>query len=160
MLTISYGHGLSASPLHLARAYATITNGGVRVRPTLVKRQGMEPAQTGDLAPHLGHRRDMLRKTVTEGTASFGDVAGYEVAARPAPPTSPSGPGGYYDDKVITTFAASSRPRPEYVLVVTLDEPEDRMGDRTAPHRRLDGRAGGRRDDPARRAPHGPRAVH
>jgi cell division protein FtsI (penicillin-binding protein 3) len=27
-MTISYGHGLSASPLHLAAAYATITNGG------------------------------------------------------------------------------------------------------------------------------------
>ncbi len=38
-ITISYGHGLSASPLHLATAYASLLNGGTRVTPTLLKRQ-------------------------------------------------------------------------------------------------------------------------
>src|SRR5690606_15052857 len=34
--TISFGHGLAASPVHLAAAYATLANDGRRVRPTLV----------------------------------------------------------------------------------------------------------------------------
>jgi cell division protein FtsI (penicillin-binding protein 3) len=33
-ITTSYGHGMSASPLHLAAAYAAIANGGVMVKPT------------------------------------------------------------------------------------------------------------------------------
>src|SRR5690606_18080773 len=36
-MTISYGHGLSATPLHLASAYAAIANGGTKVVPTLIK---------------------------------------------------------------------------------------------------------------------------
>jgi len=36
-MTISYGHGLSSSPLHLAASYATIANGGHLVTPTLIK---------------------------------------------------------------------------------------------------------------------------
>jgi cell division protein FtsI (penicillin-binding protein 3) len=38
-MTISYGHGLSTSPLHLAAGYATIANGGQKVTPTLLRQQ-------------------------------------------------------------------------------------------------------------------------
>ncbi len=134
MLTISYGHGLSASPLHLASAYATITNGGVRVRPTLVKRQGMEPGEQIISPRTSAIARDMLRKTVVEGTATMGDVQGYEVAGKTGTADKPRRTGGYYDDKVITTFASVfPASDPKYVLVVTLDEPVDTMG--TEPRR-------------------------
>jgi cell division protein FtsI (penicillin-binding protein 3) len=130
MITISYGHGLSASSLHLATAYATITNGGFRVRPTLVKRQGMEPGEQVISARTSALVRDMLRATVTEGTASFADVPGYEVGGKTGTADKPKRTGGYYDDKVITTFASIfPASDPKYVLVVTLDEPEDRMGE-------------------------------
>ena len=134
MITISYGHGLSASPLHLATAYATITNGGVRVTPTLVKRRGMEPGEQV-ISPRVSAQvRDMLRKTVTEGTASFGDVAGYEVGGKTGTADKPKRTGGYYDDKVITTFASIfPASEPKYVLVVTLDEPVETSG--TEPRR-------------------------
>ena len=42
-ITAAYGHGVSASPLNLAAAYATIANGGIKVTPTLLKRT--EPMQ-------------------------------------------------------------------------------------------------------------------
>ena len=35
--TISYGHGISSSPLHLAAAYAPLVNGGHKVTPTLLR---------------------------------------------------------------------------------------------------------------------------
>jgi cell division protein FtsI (penicillin-binding protein 3) len=134
MLTISYGHGLSASPLHLATAYATITNGGVRVTPTLVKRQGVEPGEQIISPQTSAIARDMLRKTVLEGTATLGDVEGYEVAGKTGTADKPRRTGGYYDDKVITTFASVfPASDPKYVLVVTLDEPVDTMG--TEPRR-------------------------
>jgi cell division protein FtsI (penicillin-binding protein 3) len=134
MITISYGHGLSASPLHLATAYATIANGGMRVSPTLVKRRGMEPGEQVISARVSAQVRDMLRKTVTEGTASFGDVPGYEVGGKTGTADKPKRTGGYYDDKVITTFASVFPVSdPKYVLVVTLDEPVETSG--TEPRR-------------------------
>jgi cell division protein FtsI (penicillin-binding protein 3) len=67
---------------------------------------------------------------VTEGTASFADVPGYEVGGKTGTADKPKRTGGYYDDKVITTFASVfPASDPKYVLVVTLDEPEDRMGE-------------------------------
>ena len=36
-MTISYGHGLSATPMHLAVGYAAIANGGLRIQPSLLK---------------------------------------------------------------------------------------------------------------------------
>ena len=36
-ITISYGHGMAVTPLHLAAAYATLVNGGLRVRPSIIE---------------------------------------------------------------------------------------------------------------------------
>jgi cell division protein FtsI (penicillin-binding protein 3) len=128
-MTISYGHGISTSPVHLASAYSTIVNGGTLVKPTVVK-------QT---VPRIGERiisqkvsmrlRTMLRHVVTEGTASFGEVPGYSVAGKTGTADKPNNQGGYHKDKVLATFASFfPSANPKYVLIVTLDEPEDRAG--------------------------------
>ncbi len=129
-MTISYGHGLSASPLHLATGYASLLNGGTLVTPTLLKRSApvtgprVVSEQTSAIA------RDLLRKVVTEGTASFGEVAGYQVAGKTGTADKPKPGGGYYEDKVIAVFSAvfpASEPR--YVLVVALDEAVETSGE-------------------------------
>jgi cell division protein FtsI (penicillin-binding protein 3) len=128
---VSYGHGLSTSPMHLAAGYAAIANGGFAVKPTLLKQD----------APHLGQRvmsdaaarsaRDMLRKVVTSGTASFGEVEGYSVGGKTGTADKPKKSGGYYEDKVIATFATMFPTNdPKYVLIVTLDEPVETSGDK------------------------------
>lgn len=128
-MTVSYGHGFAASPLHLAAAYATMVNGGTAVRPTLVK-------QT---EPHLGPRvisqatsaqiRAMLHQVVDRGTASFARLDGYAIGGKTGTADKPKPQGGYYKEKVIATFAAAFPIRdPKYVLVVTLDEPSEDSG--------------------------------
>ncbi len=129
-MTISYGHGLSSSPLHLAAGYASLLNGGTLVQPTLLRQD----------APTLGPRvvseavsarsRDMLRQVVTRGTASFGEVPGYEIGGKTGTADKPrAAGGGYYDDKVIATFASVFPANdPKYVLIVTLDEPSENSG--------------------------------
>ncbi|KIC39576.1 peptidoglycan D,D-transpeptidase FtsI family protein [Leisingera sp. ANG-M7] len=123
-MTISYGHGISTTPMHLAAGYAAVANGGLYVAPTILK-------QT---APQLGQRvmseasaraaRKMLRKVVSEGTASFAEVEGYQVGGKTGTADKPKPRGGYYDDKVIATFASIFPAHdPKYVLIVTLDEP-------------------------------------
>jgi cell division protein FtsI (penicillin-binding protein 3) len=68
--------------------------------------------------------RGMLRRVVTGGTASFGEVAGYHVAGKTGTADKPKPRGGYYKDRTITTFASIFPVnRPKYVLIVTLDEP-------------------------------------
>ncbi|MCV2868979.1 penicillin-binding protein 2 [Defluviimonas sp. WL0002] len=129
-MTVSYGHGLSASPLHLAAAYAGMVNGGTRVTPTLLRAK----------APKTGARivseqtsteiRGMLRAVVVRGTATFAEVPGYAVGGKTgtADKPLPNG-GGYYKDKVMATFASVFPAHdPQYVLVVSLDEPVETSG--------------------------------
>ncbi|MEP1352651.1 MAG: penicillin-binding protein 2 [Tateyamaria sp.] len=128
-VTVSYGHGLSTSPMHLAAGYAAIANGGYTVAPTILKQNG----------PRLGKRvmsessakaaRDMLRAVVTTGTASMGEVPGYAVGGKTGTADKPKPKGGYYEDKVIATFATIFPTHdPKYVLIVTLDEPVETSG--------------------------------
>ncbi len=125
-MTISYGHGLSASPLHLAGAYATIANGGELVTPTLLRTEAPTPGPRVMSETVARQSVSMLRQVVSRGTASFGDVPGYLVAGKTGTADKPrAAGGGYYDDKVISTFATMFPANdPEYVLVVTFDEPE------------------------------------
>ncbi|MDQ2065017.1 penicillin-binding protein 2 [Xinfangfangia sp. CPCC 101601] len=128
-ITASYGHGMSASPMHLAAAYAAIGNGGIYVKPTLIK-QTAAAKGTRVLSEKVARDSvDMLRGVVTTGTASLAEVPGYEVGGKTGTADKPKRTGGYYKDKVINTFASvfpASAPR--YVVLVTLDEPVDSTG--------------------------------
>jgi cell division protein FtsI (penicillin-binding protein 3) len=124
-MTISYGHGIAATPLHLAAAYCTLVNGGFRVSPTLLKQNGVRPDREQVISAKTSDQmREMLRLVVVRGTASMGEVEGYEVGGKTGTANKPDPKGGYYDDRVIATFAgAFPMSDPKYVLVVTLDEP-------------------------------------
>ena len=127
-ITISYGHGISATPLHLATAYSIISNGGYQVKPTL-KRLKFNNLRGKKIISEKTSKQlvSMLRRVVSEekGTASMGEVVGYEVAGKTGTANKPSPTGGYYDKKVIATFASVfPASKPKYTLIVSLDEPE------------------------------------
>ena len=130
-MTISYGHGLSSSPVHLAAGYASLLNGGTRVQPTLLRRDDVEVGPRIVSEAVSARSREMLRQVVVRGTASFGDVPGYEVGGKTGTADKPRATGGgYYDDKVISTFATVFPANdPQYVLIVSLDEPSENSGD-------------------------------
>ncbi|MGB7242793.1 MAG: penicillin-binding protein 2 [Sulfitobacter sp.] len=130
-MTVSYGHGLSVSPMHLAAGYAAIANGGRMITPTILKQTGaqMGPRVMSEASASMA--RTMLRRVVTEGTASFGEVDGYAVGGKTGTADKPRPQGGYYKEKVIATFASMFPVHdPRYVLVVTLDEPVETSGDK------------------------------
>ncbi|QMU57238.1 MAG: penicillin-binding protein 2 [Boseongicola sp.] len=129
-MTISYGHGISASPLHLATAYASLLNGGIQVQPTLLKQDVAVVGPRVVSADTSRQAREMLRQVVTRGTASFGEVPGYRVGGKTGTADKPKARGGgYYEDKVIATFASVFPvDDPQYVLVVSLDEPVETSG--------------------------------
>ncbi|WP_135503569.1 peptidoglycan D,D-transpeptidase FtsI family protein [Roseovarius aestuariivivens] len=129
-MTISYGHGLSSSPLHLAAGFATLANGGRVVTPTVLKGGGNAAGERVVSERTAAQVMTMLRAVVTEGTATFGEVEGYAVGGKTGTADKPKERGGgYYDDKVIATFASVfPAHNPRYVLVVTLDEPVETSG--------------------------------
>lgn len=126
-MTISFGHGLAASPIHLAAAYATLANEGIRIYPSLLK-GGRDPGKRVFSTQVSAEMLRVMRNVVVRGTARRADVRGYEVAGKTGTAEKVVR-GGYDETRVISTFAsvfpASS---PEYVLVVSLDEPVDRSG--------------------------------
>jgi cell division protein FtsI (penicillin-binding protein 3) len=127
-MTISFGHGLAASPMHLAAAYATIANDGVKVTPTLLK----GPQPEGERVFSERTAREMLRvmrQVVVRGTATRTDVPGFEIGGKTGTAEKPGPRGGYDRNRVISTFASVfPTSDPEYVLIVSLDEPTDRSG--------------------------------
>lgn len=125
-MTISYGHGLSVSPLHLASGLAAMVNGGTRVTPSLIALD--QPPQPGPRVISTqtsAQINAMMRAVVDGGTAGLAEVEGYEMGGKTGTADKPNPAGGYYEDRVIATFAgAFPMSDPKYVLVVTLDEPE------------------------------------
>lgn len=128
--TISYGHGMSTSPMQLAAAYAAMVNGGYKVTPTLLKREAPPPRG----APVISERtsaqlRDMLRKVVEKGTARMAEVPGYHIGGKTGTADKQKPTGGYHKDKVMANFAgAFPMNDPRYVIVVSLDEPVETSG--------------------------------
>jgi len=127
-ITISFGHGISATPLHLATAYSIVANGGFRVKPTIKKIDFGNLSREQVISPKTSKQLiSMLRRVVSEkdGTAKMAKVEGYEVAGKTGTAEKIKPTGGYYDDKVIATFASIfPASDPKYTLVVSLDEPE------------------------------------
>ncbi|MEE2774430.1 MAG: penicillin-binding protein 2 [Pseudomonadota bacterium] len=125
--TISYGHGISITPLHLASAYCAIVNGGRRVIPTLIKSN--EGRASSSIISHETslELQKILKDVVKKGTAKSANLIDYEIGGKTGTAEKVNfDKPGYIKDKVITTFvAAFPISQPEYVLVVTLDEPED-----------------------------------
>ena len=125
-ITISYGHGMAVTPLHLAAGYAALVNGGYRIHPSIVEGAATPPAEADRVIAAETSRamRDMLRQVVVRGTAKLAEVKGYEVGGKTGTADKPNATGGYSRDKTISTFAAFfPASAPKYVLVIALDEP-------------------------------------
>jgi cell division protein FtsI (penicillin-binding protein 3) len=127
-MTISFGHGIAVSPVHLAAAFATLAGGGRRVLPTLIKGGG-EPAERVFSPETARVMMQIIREVVRRGTGRRTNLPGYEVGGKTGTADKVRPGGGYYKKRVIATFASvfpTSNPR--YALVISLDEPVDRSG--------------------------------
>ena len=136
-MTVSYGHGIAVTPLHLASAYATLVNGGIWRPATLTK---IEPGQEVSgrrvfKASTSARMRQLLRLIVDVGTGKKANAAGYRVGGKTGSAEKP-GVGGYRRSSLVATFAAAfPMDRPRYVVIAMLDEPQGTAatsGQRTA----------------------------
>ena len=121
--TMSYGYGLSATPLQIAEVYAALANGGRMIAPTFVKGQRNEPQQALD--PAIAHEVMKMMQTVTEpgGTATQAAILGYHVAGKTG--TSRMASGGGYSRKYVSIFAGVVPvDNPRFSMVVVVSEPD------------------------------------
>ena len=126
IVTTSYGHGISVTPLHLASAIGSVLNGGTYIAPTLSKvdsahkplrRRVISPETSRDMA-------ELMRFVVTDGTGGNADVPGLGVMGKTGTADKPSS-GGYDTRRLVTSFVAAFPVwDPKYVVMVTLDEPK------------------------------------
>lgn len=124
-MTISYGHGLTVTPLHLANGYATLVNGGIYRPPTILKRApGEVPAGDRVFSERTSLEiRRLLRLVVTSGTGRKADVPGYRVGGKTGTAEKIEG-GRYVKGQNVVNFAAVFPvDAPRYVVVAMVDDP-------------------------------------
>jgi cell division protein FtsI (penicillin-binding protein 3) len=124
--TLSYGYGLSATQVQLARAYSVLASGGI-LRPVTLKRQSGPVGGQRVMSEGVSRRINALLERVVsaEGTAKRAAVPAYRVAGKTGTVHKISPNGGYEEDRyqaIFVGFAPVSNPR--FVLAVMVDEPQ------------------------------------
>ena len=124
--TVSFGHGLSVTPLHLASAYAAMVNGGVWRPSTLRKLEANEVPQGRRVfkASTSYRMRQLLRLISLYGTGRKGDAPGYRVGGKTG--SAEKAVGGRYSQRLLVSNFAAAFPmdNPRYVVLTMLDEPQ------------------------------------
>jgi len=122
--TVSFGHGITTTPLQAAAAYASMTNGGYAIKPTLLLGKNFNFKSRDSIISNKTSDQinKMLRKVVAEerGTANNANIFGYEVGGK-------TGTAKNYTNskKNINTFISIfPSNEPKYVLLVILDDPK------------------------------------
>ena len=128
LATVSFGHGITTTPLQLAKGYAIIANGGFEIKPTLIKKNLKENYKQKRIIKEGVSKQinEILRKIVTtkEGTAEFANIEGYEVGGKTGT-AEKAAVGGYTRKAKVNTFASIfPASKPKYVMIVLLDEPK------------------------------------
>jgi cell division protein FtsI (penicillin-binding protein 3) len=129
-LTASYGHGIAVSPLHLARAAAALSNGGILVDPvlTLDSRQGRKartPQGTRVVKPETSRQvRDLLELVVAGGTGGKAAVEGYGVGGKTGTADKTRGKGYSKDARLSSFIGVFPIEAPRYAVLAIIDEPQ------------------------------------
>lgn len=129
---MALGQELTASPLQVAAAYATLANGGWLCKPRLVRKvfNGDETVVATDESPirvideRIAHRVSLaLEQAVAAGTGELAKISGFRVAGKTG--TAQRAVSGRFDDEHhIAWFAGFfPLPYPKLVIVVEVEDP-------------------------------------
>ena len=120
--TVSFGHGITTTPLQVASVYAALSNGGKLVKPSLVKNNKKKTKENLISRDTSKVINSILRKVVSskEGTAHLADEDGYYVGGK-------TGTAESYDnkkDRINTFISVFPTNEPKYSLLVMLENPQ------------------------------------
>jgi cell division protein FtsI/penicillin-binding protein 2 len=135
LVTNSFGQGIAVTPLQLLSAVSVVANGGVLVKPHVVREirgpDGVQRIGTTEVRRVLDSQvaatlTKMLVDSAKIGEAQFAVVPGFNVAAKTGTAQIASPTGGYAEGKFIASligFAPADNPK--FVMLVKIDEPQD-----------------------------------
>ena len=120
--TVSFGHGITTTPLQAVAVYAALVNGGIIVKPNLIKNKSARSYDRIVSQNTSLEINKILRKVVTEkeGTASLADIHGYYVGGK-------TGTSQNYQDEndnLNTFISIFPTYKPKYALLVMLENPQ------------------------------------
>lgn len=126
-ITISYGHGLAVTPVHVVSGVSALVNGGLYRSPTLLRRDPQAPEIVRQVLSEdtSRHMRKLMRMVVTDGTGNKADVPGYGVGGKTGTAEKLGAGGNYKKKSLLTSFIAifpSHQPR--YAVLAMIDEPK------------------------------------
>ena len=121
-VTISYGHGISASPLHLVKTMSAVVNGGKLYQATLLKDHTSTPVQI--LKESTSEQlKKLLRMVVRFGSGSKAEVPGLFVGGKTGTANKVVN-GAYSETERLSSFiSAFPINNPKYTLYIMLDNP-------------------------------------
>jgi cell division protein FtsI (penicillin-binding protein 3) len=125
-ITISYGHGISVTPLHLVRGVSALVNGGTLPNLHLVEgaaaRKPVERVVSEETSQKM---RNMFRLVVTHGTGGKAEVVGYHVGGKTGTAEKITASGHYNkDDKMSSFIGMFPAHNPKYAVLVMIDSPK------------------------------------
>lgn len=123
-MTVSYGYGLSVTPVQLLSSIACLVNGGTLYAPTLLASKASSPSSRHVLSPEVSLKmRQLLRMVVLEGSGKRAHIPGFGVIGKTGTAYTQEN-GRYKKESVRTTFVgAFPASKPQYALLVMLEDP-------------------------------------
>ena len=121
--TVSFGHGITTTPVQAASVYAAISNGGKFIKPSLVKNRKNNQVPVNLISAQTSKTiNSILRKVVSseEGTAHLADEEGYYVGGK----TGTAESYGNKKDRINTFISVFPTNKPKYTLLVMLENPK------------------------------------
>ena len=126
-ITISFGHGVSTTPLQTAMSTAAVVNGGWLIPPTFLPRTAEEAAAHATKVLKESTTRDMLtlmRMNVVKGSGRRAEVPGFVVGGKTGTAEKVVN-GRYANDVRFNAFlAAFPIDNPRYIVLAIIDEPK------------------------------------
>lgn len=132
LATTTFGQGIAVTPMQVLRAIGVIANGGVIMKPEVVK-QIKNGTWESEIKPQVGAKviskeaadaiGNMMVQAVTKGEAKWAAPKGFSIAGKTGTAQIPV--AGHYDPtKTIASFVGFSPAKdPKFVMLVTLNEP-------------------------------------
>ncbi len=137
-MTISYGHGIAVTPLHLVTGVASVVNGGRLIPATLVRKNKEENEESyglSDLSDESDYprvvsaetsrkMRNLMRLAVDYGSGGNARVEGYRVGGKTG--TAEKVVNGHYshNNKITSFVGVFPMDNPKYVVFAMFDEPK------------------------------------
>ena len=120
--TISFGHGITTTPLQATALYASIANGGNFIIPSIVKKREQAERKKIISAETSKKVNSILRKVVSSeiGTASLADKDGYYVGGK----TGTAESYGNKKQRINSFISIFPTNKPSYSLFVMLENPK------------------------------------